>query len=178
MEQSSAVRKFEQLHVRPRPGRTLVVGSRVYNGKEDRRQRFADAVGADLLPGDGVDQVLNLEDAQAAATLGVFQHVDCVSVLEHSRRPWALAENLQRLLVPGGTLFLSVPFVWRYHAYPDDYFRFTADGVRVLFPRVQWAALSYATETLRPDPYLPGIGKADGTWPHLPRCEVLGFGTI
>jgi hypothetical protein len=49
-----------------------------------------------------------------------------------------MADHLTRLLAPGGHLALSVPFAWVYHAYPDDYWRFTPQGVRKLFPRLEF----------------------------------------
>jgi hypothetical protein len=165
--------QFELEHVKPRRGRTLIVGSRLYAGKHDRRLRYPDAVGVDMQSGDGVDVVADLE-AELPESLGLFAHVECISVLEHSRRPSRLAENLQRLMAPRATIHLSVPFVWRYHAYPMDYWRFTADGVRELFPAIDWACLMYASETLSESRKLKGVNIAEH--PFMPRCEVMGFG--
>lgn len=163
---------FESRH-QPVAGRTLVVGSRVYPGRTDRRARFADVIGVDMLEGSGVDRALNLEDP-LPDDLGTFQHIDCVSVLEHSPRPWLLAANLERLLAPGGSLLVAVPFVWRIHGYPHDYFRFTPDGVRSLFPSIKWDALEIDAGTLLPGPKIPVIKQ--NSLPHLARSQVVGFG--
>jgi hypothetical protein len=40
--------------------------------------------------------------------------------------------ELRRVLRPGGHLLLSLPFIQPAHANPDDYFRFTAEGMREL----------------------------------------------
>lgn len=165
--------RFTEKFVRPKPGRALVVGSRLYDGREDRRAAYAEAVGVDMLDGEGVDRVVNLEAPGAAAGLGTFAHIECWSVLEHSRRPWLLAANLEAMLEPGGTIHVTVPFVWRYHAFPSDFWRFTAEGVRELFPAIFWGALRYASATLKDSHYLRAI---DGDVPYFPRCEVLGFG--
>ncbi len=165
--------EFEAQCVRPRPGATLIVGSKLYDGREDRRLRYESAVGVDMLPGDGVDLVLNLEEPLPKG-LGKFDHIECLSVLEHSRRPWKLAANLQRLLVDGGTLHLSAPFVWRVHAYPHDYFRYTKEGVRSLFERISWAHLCYAHTKLKHND-LQSVEEIDGH-PYFARCEVMGFG--
>lgn len=164
---------FERWYVQPKPGRTLIVGSRVYEGREDRRQRYPNTVGVDMLEGDGVDLVVNLEEPVPEG-LGQFAHIECDSVLEHSRRPWLLAANLERLMEEGATLFLSVPFVWRVHFYPQDLFRFTAEGVRTLFPGVDWTRLAYASDKLRPDTYIKA--QTIEGHPYFPRTEVLGFG--
>jgi hypothetical protein len=168
------LREFEDRYVRPRAGRTLIVGSQVYGEKEDRRARYADAVGVDMLAGPGVDRVVDLEDP-LPPDLGTFAHIECMSVMEHSRRPWLLAANLLAAMEPDATLYLTVPFVWRYHSYPGDFFRFTADGVRSLFPGIEWRRLMYASDKLREDHFLKVDEKGE-THPKLPRCEVVGFG--
>lgn len=169
----SATEEFERLHVRPRKGRTLIVGSQIYAGKEDRRKRYADAVGADMLDGPGVDVVVDLEETIPEDWS--FSHIECMSVLEHSRRPWLLAANLQAMLEAGGTIFVAVPFCWRYHAYPNDFFRFTFQGIQALFPQILWGASAYAHRTLTAtDTKVPGK-KIDG-FPFYPRTELLAFG--
>lgn len=169
----SAPEEFERRYVKPRLGRTLIAGSFVASDKLDRRTLYQDVLGVDMRPGPGVDRVLDLEE-ELPDGFGKFQHVECLSVLEHSRRPWKLAKNLERLLAHGGTLFLSVPFVWRYHDYPGDLWRFTHEGVRELFPSIDWKALMYASDKLRPDHYVRATEVEQH--PYLPRTEVMGFG--
>ena len=166
--------QFVHKFVRPMPGRTLIVGSRLYSEKPDRRKVYPDAIGIDMLPGDGVDLVLDLEEP-LPAKLGTFEHVECWSVLEHSKRPWKMAANITRLMAHGGTLHISAPFVWRVHNFPSDYFRYTKEGIRALFPGISWHALAYAHEELKMNDMVPVLAKGDGH-PHLPRTEVLGFG--
>ena len=168
----TALAQFEAEYVRPEPGRTLIVGSKVYGGKEDRRKRYPDAVGVDMLPGDGVDVVVDLEEP--LPEIGTFRHIECMSVLEHSRRPWLMAANLERLLEPGGTIFVSVPFVWRIHAYPSDFWRMTPEAVRSIFPNIEWEALMLAADRLRDGPPIRST-KVDGH-PYMARTETVGFG--
>jgi hypothetical protein len=172
-----AAAEFERLHVRPLAGPTLIVGSKINKTREDRRLLYPDgsAIGVDMQAGPGVDVVLDLEEPLHA--FGPFAHVECISVLEHSRRPWILAENLQHLMRPGSTIHVGVPFIWREHAYPSDYFRFTTHGVRLLFPRIRWAALTYGNDRLDADMTLMGERRADGFRTFL-RTEVYGFGAL
>lgn len=165
--------RFEGRYVRPKDGPTLIVGSRIYGEREDRRRRFAHAVGIDMLEGPGVDRVLDMEEP-LPADFGRFAHVECCSVLEHSKRPWLLAANVEEALERGGTLYLSAPWVWRVHEYPGDYYRFSDQAVRALFPRIRWEKLCYASDRLRPDHYVKAR-EIDGH-PFLPRTEVVGFG--
>lgn len=171
---TSASWRFERKFVRPAPGRVLIVGSRLYADKADRRRLHADALGVDMLPGDGVDRVLDMEEP-LPDDLGQFAHVECISVLEHSRRPWLMAANIERLLIPGGTLHVQAPYVWRVHGYPSDYWRFTLDGVRELFPGIEWARLTYASKWLSPKPKVPRVQARDGET-YFGRSEVCGFG--
>jgi SAM-dependent methyltransferase len=50
----------------------------------------------------------------------------CTEVLEHVAEPSRPIREAFRVLAPGGTLFLSVPFLHPIHADPYDYQRFTA----------------------------------------------------
>lgn len=169
----SAASIFERDFVKPKTGRTLIVGSRVYLDKEDRRKRHADAVGVDMLEGDGVDRVIDLE-GELPDDLGVFDHVECMSVLEHSRRPWLMAANLERLMAPGSTIYVTVPFVWRVHSYPGDLWRMTPEAVREIFPGITWEALMLASDELSEGPKVKTI-KQDG-YPYFIRTETVGFG--
>jgi SAM-dependent methyltransferase len=56
-------------------------------------------------------------------------------VLEHVSEPDRALNEIARVLVPGGTLVGSVPFIWPVHGDPHDYFRFSADGLRYLLRR-------------------------------------------
>lgn len=158
---------------KPEPGRTLIAGSQLYEGSVDRRGDFkGEVVGVDAYPGEGVDHVHDLEEP---LPFGYFDHVHCCSVLEHVSRPWLAAHNLQQCLRVGGTILLAVPFTWRVHGYPDDYFRFTASGVRSLFPDIRWLELSYLLSdgTLAAK---PRAKRSDAGGVFLERSEVVGFG--
>lgn len=152
-------------------GRTLIVGSKLYEGREDRRLKYQDVIGIDMEDGLGVDRVLNLEN-RLPNDIGKFDHIECCSVLEHSKKPWLLAANLERLLVPQGTIFLEAPFMWRVHSYPDDYFRFTLSGLKLLFPNMEWLGQKYLTNKLCDK---PESTKVNGH-PYFARTECLLFG--
>lgn len=56
--------------------------------------------------------------------------VVCLEVLEHLRRPRAALEEMARVLKPGGTLLLSMPFLYPVHDAPFDFQRLTVHGLR------------------------------------------------
>lgn len=168
---SSAV-EFERRFVRPKEGRTLIVGSRVYGDKEDRRFWYRSVVGVDMLPGPGVDVVADLEEV---SDLGMFDHVECMSVLEHSKRPWLLAANIEKMMNPGATLFCTAPFVHRVHAYPNDFWRFTPEALRLLFPSITWESLVIGGERIYDENEKVTAIKEQG-YPFIARSETMGFG--
>lgn len=169
--QTSALVEFERQYVRPRPGPTLVVGSKVYGVKEDRRKRYADATGVDMQAGEGVDLVQNLEYLLTEDQLLKFAHVDCMSVLEHCQRPWLVAQSIESMMLPGASIFVSVPFVWRVHGYPSDYWRMTPDALPILFPSIRWEKIALCSNVL------DGMKAAKiYGYPYFPRTETAGFG--
>jgi SAM-dependent methyltransferase len=95
--------------------------------------------------GKGVDEIVDLATGIGPLPENHFALAVCCSVLEHVSKPWKMAENITRVVAPGGRLYMSVPWVWRYHAYPDDYFRFSFRGVLSLFPDFEWATPYYST---------------------------------
>ena len=56
---------------------------------------------------------------------GHFDALLCTEVLEHAVAPEALIAEMHRVLRPGGSLVLTVPFAARVHHIPYDFHRFT-----------------------------------------------------
>jgi len=126
-------------------GPFLEVGSKDHGSTQNLRVLFQDKgeyIGVDMEDGPGVDVVLDLtEDFEKVdAELGRrrFGAIFCLSVLEHCGRPFKMAENLTQLLKPGGCMCISVPFAWKIHPFPADYWRFTPQGIRQLFPKIRF----------------------------------------
>lgn len=134
-------------------GPILEIGSKWYGGTMQSNFRpdlpGREYVGTDLEEGRDVDVVCDITKTdEVRDRLGVsrFHTVICLSVLEHCWQPFWAAQNIASVMAPGGILFLSVPFVWRQHGFPNDFWRFTPAGVRVLFPDFQVdTSASYGT---------------------------------
>lgn len=159
--------------MRPKTGRVLIAGSLVVGAKADRRKQHADCVGADMRPGPGVDVVADLEREGIG---GSFAHIECLSVLEHVKRPWLMAANLERMLDPGGTIFVSAPFIWKYHAHPHDYWRFTVEGVKALFREIEWTAEAYASRRYVASGHDVRWIDPEHDWPYGAATDVCLFG--
>jgi hypothetical protein len=120
-------------------GPYLEVGSR-YGLTQSIRRLFpqSEYLGLDLDSGPGVDVVIDMTQDFAQIDQALdgrrFNSIFCLSVLEHCRNPFLMCENITRLLNTKGVVSVSVPFSWKFHEYPSDYWRFTPEGVKVLFP--------------------------------------------
>jgi SAM-dependent methyltransferase len=119
-----------------RPGGPVVeVGSLYppgYRELVDLRPHFEGLqyVGCDIRLGLGVD--LNADaNALCFAKESVRTVVLC-EILEHLPRPERAISEAFRVLQPDGVLVLSVPFSYRLHGFPTDYWRFTASGIYLL----------------------------------------------
>lgn len=55
------------------------------------------------------------------------------SMLEHVVRPERAIDEMRRIIKPGGYVYIEMPFMFPYHASPDDYTRFTVSGLRERF---------------------------------------------
>ena len=130
--------------------RTLVADRNVRNWRSlvHRRLERARFVGIDLEAGSNVDHVLDicspLSAAQAVLGDEPFDLVLCCHVLEHVRDPWRAARTMERLLRPGGLLFVSSAWSQAFHATPDDLWRFSIRGLMRLFPGIAVTGAFYS----------------------------------
>lgn len=66
---------------------------------------------------------------------GCFDLIIAGQVLEHTFKPWIVAQEIERVCKKGGNMLIEVPFNFPYHSPPFDFFRFTYTGLRSLFPK-------------------------------------------
>ena len=143
-------------------GPFLEIGSKNYGSTQNLRPLFSnrgDYVGVDMATGDGVDCVVDLtqsfENVDVALSGKRFRTIFCLSVLEHCAQPFAMADNIVRLLAPGGQVVISAPFAWKFHGYPSDYWRFTHEGIKQLFPMLAFDDEQCFVVTSRKDEFRP-----------------------
>jgi SAM-dependent methyltransferase len=87
---------------------------------------------------DGLDLAPRAEDVRYVCSVtdmspvlsDSYDTVLCSQVLEHISHPIAAVEEIARVLRPGGTLIVAVPFLGRLHEEPNDFQRFTEHGLR------------------------------------------------
>jgi len=121
----------------------LEIGTK-YGLTQKMRELFPnfEYIGLDMEDGPGVDVVLDLTkdfiSIDKALAGRRFNTIFSLSVLEHCKNPFLMCENITRLLNRNGVVYVSAPFSWKFHAYPSDYWRFTPEGIKLLFPQLEF----------------------------------------
>ena len=100
-------------------------------GSGMRRTYFSNVVNFEIVDYDttdvlGVGEELPFRDE-------CFDAVISTAVLEHVKDPFRCAEEIVRVLKPGGELICTVPFLQPVHAYPNHFYNMTAQGLENLF---------------------------------------------
>jgi SAM-dependent methyltransferase len=123
------------------------IGLNVGSGDTDLHNRL---INTDLYRTQATDCVANalaLPFPDAAYDLVISQEA-----VEHIVNPFAAVNEMVRVLKPDGLLYLQVPFVIGYHPGPEDYWRFTREGVGALLDGAG----------LRCETLVPSVGAGTG----------------
>jgi SAM-dependent methyltransferase len=88
-------------------------------------------VGADMLPGPGVDLVLD-SAGKTQEPPGTFDGVVSFQVLEHVQDPGAYLNECRRVLKEDGLLLLTTHGLYLEHKCPNDFYRWTSQGLEEL----------------------------------------------
>jgi SAM-dependent methyltransferase len=133
----SAERVFDRLLAEAAPGPVLALGWRVAAGTDlgELKARFGSrpVFNVDIHPGLNVDVVGDVHRLSHFFRAHAFSAAISASLLEHVVAPWLVAAELNRVLVKGAPVLQIAPTTWPEHAAPNDFWRFTADGLAVLF---------------------------------------------
>lgn len=111
--------EFGSLQVEPEQSNDL---RQVFPGKQ--------FIGTDYRGGPGVDRVEDLRGLTFAD--GEVGTAICVDTLEHCEDPLTACRELHRVVRTGGVCVVSSVMWFPIHAYPEDYWRFTPGGLRLL----------------------------------------------
>jgi len=116
------------------PAAVLEIGSRNVSGTV-RRALFSGHVaytGFDIHAGENVDVVGDAHSLSAHFPDQQYDAVFSVSVFEHLAMPWKAIVEINRILKPGGLLYISTHPVWPPHELPWDFWRFSGETFKVL----------------------------------------------
>lgn len=90
-------------------------------------------IGCDVVQSDLNKVDVLCEATNLAFDTNTFDTVFCSQVMEHVYEHAQLLAEANRVLQPGGTIILTVPFCWELHEEPYDFFRFTKHALQNLF---------------------------------------------
>lgn len=134
-------------------------------------------VGVDVESRPGIDRLIEpgepwpLDDAY-------FDSILCTQVLEHDSRPDHTLSEISRVVRPGGTVLITVPFAYNEHALPHDYRRWSAAGAAGLVGerfRVEETRKQGRVGTLLGALWLNWIDHAVGRSPALQLLRALAL---
>jgi SAM-dependent methyltransferase len=88
----------------------------------------------EIFPKEG-DGAVILNDAINLSSIpdDYYDAVVSASVFEHINKPWLAAEEIKRVLRPGGMTMHFVPFSFPFHGSPYDFWRYTTSALESLF---------------------------------------------
>ncbi len=89
----------------------------------------------DFFPFEGVDIVADITDLPF-----IDNSVDAIVnefVLEHLANPEKVVEEMWRVMKPGAILYVAVPFLASFHSSPNDFYRWSRQGLRYLLKDFQ-----------------------------------------
>jgi hypothetical protein len=163
--------------MRERSGVVLEIGARVIGdmtantaaelGPECRY------IGFDIHPAPGVDVVGDAHELSRCVGRGTIDGVISESVLEHIVVPWLVAAEINRALRLGGLSLQIVPQTWPIHEMPNDFWRMSDEGLKILFG----PALGFEVVTsgmCGPSKVIPSLNNRVGSWRSMPT--VPGYG--
>lgn len=149
---STTQKEVEQMRTLAEPP-VLQVGSKeaIVDRSSRRWREFFPApefLGLDIEAGANVDRVgdicADFSELDAALDGRRFGFIICQHVLEHVRKPWLAARNMQRLLRPGGHCYIGVPWVQAFHGFPSDFWRFSFPALLELFDELDFIDMYYS----------------------------------
>ena len=117
--------------------KVLEVGSRIIRGSmrgylESLNPK--EYVGIDIVPGEGVDLILDIHGTVDYFGKEIFDIVICSDTLEHIDDLESASFNMHGVLKIGGKLIVSVPTMeTHYHGFPHDFWRYTTNDLKHVF---------------------------------------------
>jgi len=129
------IRRYIERHAPLLGTDVLEIGSRVPSAGAiwaiNRDLAQAQWTGLDFQAGEGVYIIADVHALPPEWT-NRFTGVLCSEVLEHVARPWLVLPEIQRVMQPGGWLIITTLFAFPEHGYPDDYYRYSRQGMMLL----------------------------------------------
>lgn len=129
------IRNFIETHADKLGENVLEIGSRMTNQNAwwiiNHDLAKGEWTGCDMQEGYGVDVVADMHNPPKEWQ-GKFSGILCSEVLEHIARPHIMLPKIKELLQPNGFIIITTLFAFPEHGFPDDYFRYSRSGLKLL----------------------------------------------
>jgi len=99
-------------------------GPNYYMGRKD-------IINIDIFAFDEVDIVADAENLPIENNSIDF--LINIAMLEHVKKPESVVKEIYRIIKPGGKILCYLPFIQPFHAAPNDFQRWTVEGIKTLF---------------------------------------------
>jgi SAM-dependent methyltransferase len=133
----------------------------------------------DIVGGADVDVVADVHHLPQHWS-GRFSAAIAVAVFEHLQRPWIAARELARVLRPGGLCYIATHHTFPLHGYPEDFYRFSKEGLRLIFEDVGLIVIAVGYEhrckIIAPSAIVPpeGIEAWNESFPSYLNVHLVG----
>ncbi len=98
------------------------------------KKNFDNVFSIDIDKGRQPDQIIDICDDNFQTKIKYEPSlVCCFEVLEHTKNPLKAIQNIHKILKKDDYFLASVPFNFHIHDEPNDFFRFTHFGLKMLF---------------------------------------------
>lgn len=118
-------------------GTVVEIGARVVGPSSSLQARLFQPeckfIGVDIHPAAGVDVVADAHFLSEHFEPGSIDGIFSYAVMEHLSCPWLLAAQINKVLKIGGLTLHVVPQSWPVHEMPNDFWRVSSEGLKVLF---------------------------------------------
>jgi SAM-dependent methyltransferase len=149
---STTAKEVERMRARAQPPILQIGSKEAIVDRSSKRWRALfpsdEFIGVDIEAGANVDRAVDIcsDFAEVDARLDGrrFGFIICQHVLEHVRKPWVAAQNIQDLLRPGGHCYVAAPWVQAFHGFPSDYWRFSFPALMELFDKLEFVDMYYS----------------------------------
>jgi ubiquinone/menaquinone biosynthesis C-methylase UbiE len=155
--------------------KTLEIGAK----SKDNKRYFSNLTTLNIESENGVDIVADAEYLEKVIKDETFDIVLCFSVLEHTKHPIKIIDNIYRILNKGGMVLVSVPFIMSLHDTPNDYWRFTRYGLLELFKNFELLEIKDSMNSLETIGYLyHRLFLQTKSWSKIPNFLFFCFSKI
>jgi SAM-dependent methyltransferase len=175
------------------PGPILTVGRRLGERVDVSvlNQGFGDRLvfNVDIHTGSNVDVVGDVHQLSRFFRGGCFAAAFSSSLLEHVVAPWLVAAQINLVVALGSPVLHVAPTAWPEHALPNDFWRFTAEGLATLFgPATGFEVLdkgAVSHVSIHPEPMwrrghldMPTMSASDQSWVLARKVREIGCDAV